>query len=55
MRKCPNRHRNCWIIAGGYWLWCYECGAVRQNATKGTWTYPTGPGGRNPALDEVKG
>jgi hypothetical protein len=52
-RRCKSKHRKCWIIGGGVWLWCYECGAIAPNASKtGGWTYPVGPDGRNPAMDE---
>jgi hypothetical protein len=49
------RHRKMWIIAGGCWYWCYECGAVRQarhNEAIGPWIKPVGKGGENPA-DEL--
>lgn len=52
--KARCRHNKNWIIAGGYWLWCYECGAIRTNQLskrgKRAWTCPTGPGGINPAM-----
>lgn len=54
MRRCQSRHRKCWIIAGGYWLWCYECGAIRRNVPAGQddWVYPVGAKGENPAMDD---
>lgn len=52
--KC--RHYHTWLIAGGLFEWCYECGALRKmieiapaylrNCTQ--WTRPTGKGGKNP-------
>jgi hypothetical protein len=53
-KKC--KHRNCWVINGGYGLWCYECGAYRQTTVEGVnsvvpigrWIKPTGIGGKNP-------
>jgi hypothetical protein len=47
----PHRHeQNMWVIAGGRWRWCYQCGAIKSNtAPKGTrWNVPTGIGGPNP-------
>lgn len=51
------KHRQYWVIAGGWWLWCYQCGAIRPmrrttptiSEPAGGWTRPTGPGGENPA------
>ena len=50
-RKCPSRHRTCWAYAGDNFAvyWCYQCGAIRYPGDS-TWTYPTGPGGENPAM-----
>ena len=49
-RKCS--HRKSWIICGGAWVWCYECGAITVNKyrPKGFrgWVLPVGPGGENP-------
>lgn len=28
--KQSCKHRNAWIIASGYYLWCFECGALRR-------------------------
>lgn len=50
------RHYHTWIIAGGYWEWCYECGAVRELrpfgtnscAPHSTWVRPVGRNGENP-------
>lgn len=48
---CAHQHRRLWIIAGGAWLWCYECGAIRLNAAgPKRWHVPTGPNGENPAM-----
>lgn len=63
-RAAPKRHRHeasCWVMSGGRWLWCYQCGAVRKlrpaadksapydSEPDGPWVKPTGIGGRNPA------
>ena len=53
-RNC--RHNKNWSIAGGYILWCYECGAIRKMSLNiinvfypvGCWVKPTGCGGKNP-------
>lgn len=51
-----------WIIAGGYWYWCYECGAIREaqrvnigsdSHPVGPWIKPVGKGGENPS-DKLK-
>lgn len=50
------RHYRSWLIAGGEYEWCYECGGLRrmkhvgQNAVMAItrWTKPTGKNGRNP-------
>lgn len=48
--KCLSKHRKCWVIGGGGFLWCYECGAIRPNAYgKLKWAYPVGPKGDNPS------
>ena len=63
IQKC--RHRKTWLIAGGFWEWCYQCGAIRlMRWVEGTqncvtpaekWTRPTGfPDGTNPALKSRK-
>ena len=55
-KQCPNNHRGMWLIAGGNWCWCYECGAVRTNPPqykRQPWYYPTGIGGENPANTEA--
>lgn len=58
------RHNRNWIIAGGYWLWCYECGAIRVNSNKPEievrghmvkWVTPVGIGGANPAMNKKEG
>lgn len=55
MDRC--RHSKAWIICGGFWMWCYECGAVRQMGQSktvngcypvGPWIKPVGKGGENP-------
>ena len=57
-RKCTSKHRTLWII-GDQLAWCYQCGAIRSLKSTGVnsvafsepqWTYPTGPGGENPAV-----
>ena len=56
------RHNRFWVIAGGYWLWCYECGAVRKMriTDDGTvtsdwkrWQKPVGKLGENPWTYEM--
>lgn len=51
------RHRKTWLIAGGRWNWCWQCGALRemQNSDKGNfcfpvsdWQKPVGPKAQNP-------
>lgn len=50
------RHRKSWIIASGWYEWCYQCGAMRElikTSPNGSqpytrWFKPTGPNGRNP-------
>jgi len=51
------RHNKYWVIAGGYWLWCYECGAIRKMKPVGNngvspewkrWQKPVGKDGGNP-------
>lgn len=49
------RHNRCWVMFGGYLLWCYECGAIRRMQygangfeTDGGWIKPVGKGGENP-------
>lgn len=52
------RHRHdqsMWLIAGGHWMWCYQCGAIRKtNAFGDRWEKPTGLGGPNPAMSDAK-
>jgi len=51
VRKKKHDHRqSLWIIAGGHLLWCYRCGAWRNNMPNMPWHRPTGPNGKNPAL-----
>jgi hypothetical protein len=55
-RRCYHE-RNSWLIAGGFWTWCYRCGAIQKNrhcdgnavTPDGPWVKPTGPNGKNPA------
>ena len=50
------RHRQSWIVAGGCYEWCYQCGAFRRLAeitptlveATSPWCKPTGPDGDNP-------
>jgi len=54
-----KRHRHeqsMWLIAGGYWAWCYQCGAIKRNPPLPgeKWQKPTGIGGINPAMRGVK-
>ena len=51
------RHRESWLIAGGAYEWCYECGALRKMMISHPpnvvtpitqWTRPTGKKGANP-------
>ena len=50
MERC--RHSGTWLIGGGFYEWCYECGAFRTMAKTGAaslspdspWAYPKGPG-----------
>lgn len=54
--KARCRHRESWLIAGGAYEWCYQCGAVRTCFEAGIadvsqtspWCLPTGAGGENP-------
>lgn len=46
------KHRNCWILAGGNYLWCPDCGAIRRTEQSekingiypvwSKWLYPEG-------------
>lgn len=45
MASC--RHRGAWLICGGRWAWCYECGGVRCEGWK-RWVKPTGDRDNNP-------
>ena len=53
-RRCLSRHMKCWLVCGGGLIWCWECGAIRQNVAKGhpayesKWNYPVGPDAENP-------
>jgi hypothetical protein len=51
------RHKETWLISGGSYEWCYQCGALRKmmisyppnSVTPITqWTRPTGNKGTNP-------
>jgi hypothetical protein len=59
MKKERCRHeRNSWLIAGGYYEWCFVCGAIRRmRKIKGMengvtadskWCKPTGNKEDNP-------
>lgn len=41
MIRCPNRHRNCWVLSS-HWLWCPDCGALRSDNKTDRWVYPDG-------------
>ena len=47
---CDHR-RSLWIL-GGYWMWCYRCGAIAPTSKKPRerWEKPVGPTGENPAM-----
>lgn len=58
-----HRHeRSSWLICGGHIEWCYQCGAWRQLkqvdpgcfVAISKWTKPTGIGGINPAMKDLK-
>jgi len=49
--KRHDHRQSIWII-GGMWLWCYRCGALRENIKESKWIRPTGPTGTNPALTD---
>ena len=54
-QKRHRHERSMWLIAGGYWMWCYQCGAIRLASDHGAkWEKPTGIGGENPAMKGVK-
>jgi hypothetical protein len=52
------KHRGSWIIGGGSYEWCFECGAFRGLKQHGPqsnmvapcspWVHPSGIGGENP-------
>jgi len=52
--KC--RHNGSWLIAGGSYEWCYECGAIRTTretaiaecVVDSPWLRPVGVGAENP-------
>jgi hypothetical protein len=57
--KRHDCRRTSWLIAGGYVIWCYQCGAWRNNgkgkpekSDRTVWYRPVGIGGKNPALSE---
>jgi hypothetical protein len=54
--KRHDHRQSLWIIAGGYILWCYQCGAYKPNVANGQrgWTKPVGIGGENPAMKEFR-
>lgn len=54
--RCRHE-RNSWVMAGGYLLWCYRCGAVLQmevgvggcwRVPGAKWIKPVGTDGENP-------
>lgn len=55
-QKIRCRHNGSWIIGGGTYEWCYECGAFRSLVEAGIaqitvtspWCYPQGIGAENP-------
>jgi len=55
------RHYRTWLIAGGNYEWCYECGALRAMkmitpttlTNKTRWQRPVGKGGENPVALEL--
>lgn len=51
VQKRHRHEQSMWLIAGGHWMWCYQCGAIRATAAHGQrWDKPTGVGGPNPAM-----
>jgi hypothetical protein len=47
-----DHRQSSWIVAGGMMIWCYRCGAWRYNdGRRMRWFKPTGPNGKNPAVD----
>jgi len=63
-KRCRHDSHS-WLLAGGYWEWCYQCGAVRKliplERTANTlmpttqWLRPTGENGKNPwPMKELK-
>lgn len=57
MTNKPCSHAGSWIVASGYWEWCWMCGALRSldpdssaNKPKHKWYLPQGKKGKNPAL-----
>jgi len=54
MKRC--KHNKTWLIAGGNYEWCYECGAIRVLRRTGVcectpvspWCTPVGRGNGNP-------
>lgn len=56
MKLARCRHRDTWLVAGGSYEWCYNCGAFRTTRETGPaqvtpsspWCRPTGPAGENP-------
>lgn len=52
MKRQRHDHRqSTWLICGGRIIWCYRCGAWRQNvAGRQPWHRPTGMNGENPAM-----
>lgn len=54
--KRHHHEQSMWFIAGGYWMWCYKCGAIRPTTgpDAGKWQKPVGMDDTNPALKEKK-
>jgi len=60
MKERCRHDRNSWLIAGGYWQWCFVCGALRPMknlggncfGSNGKWVKPTGNKKHNPAMKE---
>ena len=48
--KKHDHRQSIWVIAGGYLLWCYRCGAWKINDPTMPWHRPTGMNGKNPAI-----
>lgn len=59
-KRCYHNN-NSWLIAGGYWEWCYVCGAIRRMrrldehavAPATRWQKPTGDRNKNPEMKDL--